>query len=347
VPSLAVLRWSDRAELAPGGGVVVGDLRGVPRHAVARADRRERPALGIGEQAGGGQHLARRDPDQLVDHRGDRQLGRAQLAGGGVEVRQADRLAGASEILVDQEGTDLSVGRRLARPSRSIHPSARRVARMIVGARRIRPRPHRGRRGPARRGIAGPRGAAGSGLARLAGSRAPRTRLGRPRARRRRLRARHQRGEVARQLGLEDIVVEHDARRHDPHDLALDQALGELGILDLLDEDDLVAELGELGDVDPRRVVRHAAHRHRIVLALVARGQREIEQPRADHRVLEEHLVEVTEPEQHQPIRMPLLDVQVLPHQRRLGGVPGGHARAISRRSDTAPAARRARRARR
>ena len=35
---------------------------------------------------------------------------------------------------------------------------------------------------------------------------------------------------------------------------------------------------------------------------------------------------------------MLLLDVQVLPHQRRLGGAPGGHAEAISRRSDTAPA---------
>lgn len=95
----------------------------------------------------------------------------------------------------------------------------------------------------------------------------------------------HERGEVARQLWIEHVVVEHDARRDHANDLALDEPLRELRILHLLADGNLVAELGQLCEVAARRVVRHAAHRHRVFFALVARRQHEIERARCDHRV--------------------------------------------------------------
>src|ERR1051326_1496390 len=57
-------------------------------------------------------------------------------------------------------------------------------------------------------------------------------------------------------------------------------------------------------------------------------------QPRAEHRVLEEHLVEVTEPEEDDRVGMLVLDVEVLPHQRRLAGSPGRHPASLTRGSD-------------
>jgi hypothetical protein len=227
---LAEIWRGDPAQLLARAGIV--ERRDdIPRPPVALAQPRDLREL-LGED------LARPDAHELVDERADRQLGRRELAGRRVEVRQA---------------------------------------RLLL--------------------------------------------------------AEHDRGQIARQLGLEDLVVEHDARGHDADDLALDEALGELGILDLLAEDHAVAELGQLGDVAARGVVRDAAHRHRVVLALVARGQREIEEARAEHRVLEEHLVEVTEPEEHDPIGKALLDVEVLPHERRLGRRMT-HGRSVSRWSD-------------
>jgi hypothetical protein len=209
-----------------------------PRHRITLPDRREHPT----QLCGVGEHLARADAHELVEHARQLQLGREQLTGGGVEVSEADL-----------------------------------------------------------------RAALGRGW--------------------------YQCGQVARQLGIEHLVIEHDPRRDDAHDLALDQPLRELRILDLLAHDDLVTELGQLGEVTARRVMGHAAHRYGVVLALVARGQREIEQSRREHRVLEEQLIEVAEPKEHERIGVPVLDVQVLAHQRRLGGTTA-HATALPRRSD-------------
>ena len=77
-----------------------------------------------------------------------------------------------------------------------------------------------------------------------------------------------------------------------------------------------MAELGQLAEVAPRRVVRDAAHGDRIFLPLVARGERQVEDARRVDRVVVEHLVEVAEPEEHDGVRVPRLDVEVLAHQR-------------------------------
>jgi hypothetical protein len=218
--------------------------RRVPRRAIALANRRDR-ALLFREHRRIGEHLARRDADQLVEHRRGGKLGRVELAGGRVEVREPDR-----RVLGVPAGGD-------------------------------------------------------------------------------------ERGQVARQLRVEHLVVEHDAGRDHANDLALDQALGELGVLHLLADRDLVAELGQLGEVAARGVIGHAAHRDRVLFALVARREHEIERARRDHRVLEEHLVEVAAPKEEQRVGVLLLQIEVLPHQRRLCRRPG-HRGAVSRPSDIA-----------
>src|SRR5262249_23673482 len=62
------------------------------------------------------------------------------------------------------------------------------------------------------------------------------------------------RGQVAGRARVEHVLVEHDARRHDARHLALDDALGEPRVLDLLADDHAVAELGQPLHVDARRV---------------------------------------------------------------------------------------------
>ena len=124
-------------------------------------------------------------------------------------------------------------------------------------------------------------------------------------------------GHVAGRARIQRLLVEDHARRDDADDVALDDALHRPRILELLAHRDPVAELGQLHQVRPHRVVRDAAHGDGIFLALVARGQREVEDARDVDRVLVEHLVEVAQPEEDDRVRVPRLDVQVLAHQRR------------------------------
>ena len=78
-------------------------------------------------------------------------------------------------------------------------------------------------------------------------------------------------------------------------------------------------------DVAVGGVKRQAAHRDAAAL-----GQGEVEQLRAGLRVLEEHLVEIAEPEQQQRVLGQFaLDAAILRHHRRELGV-GGHRRVHS-----------------
>jgi hypothetical protein len=108
------------------------------------------------------------------------------------------------------------------------------------------------------------------------------------------------------------------ARRHHAHDLALDDALRRLRVLDLLADRDAVTLLHQPRDVAVGGMKRHAAHRHRRARRIFRpRGQGEIERARGNQRVLVEHLVEIAHPEEQQ--RMPVLPlrVEVLLHRRR------------------------------
>src|SRR5712692_5046806 len=63
-------------------------------------------------------------------------------------------------------------------------------------------------------------------------------------------------------------------------------------------------------------MIGDAAQRHLIGLVLVARGQCDLEQARTLDRVLVEHFVEVSDPEEEDGVRISLLDLPVLPHER-------------------------------
>ena len=68
---------------------------------------------------------------------------------------------------------------------------------------------------------------------------------------------------------------------------------------------------------------RHAGHHDRLPGTLAARGQRDVEQPVRAPRVVEEQLVEVAHPVEHERVRMLRLDAKVLLHHRGVGGNRG------------------------
>ena len=131
------------------------------------------------------------------------------------------------------------------------------------------------------------------------------------------------RDEVVVLARVELLGVGDEPGRDDANDLARDDPLDLGGIGHLLAERDLVAEGEELGDVAVRRVVRDAAHRVLVGIALVAAGERDRERPGGDDRILAEELVEIAEAKEEQRIGVARLGFLVLPHHRRelfLGG---------------------------
>ena len=122
-----------------------------------------------------------------------------------------------------------------------------------------------------------------------------------------------ERGEVVVVLALEQRVLGHGAGRDHARHVAVHQPLGLARVLDLVAEGDLVSGLDEALDVGVHGMVRHAGHRDGL-FALAARGQRQAEQPRGEHRVVVEHLVEIPEAEEQERAGILRLDLLVLPH---------------------------------
>ena len=104
------------------------------------------------------------------------------------------------------------------------------------------------------------------------------------------------RAEIVGALRFQEVEIAHcpgadDLRDIARHDLAL------LRFTRLVADRDPPAGGDQLGDITLRRMIRHAAHRDFVTL-----GQGEVEQTGGDLRVLEEELVEVTEPKEQQGI---------------------------------------------
>ena len=133
-----------------------------------------------------------------------------------------------------------------------------------------------------------------------------------------------ERDDVGALLGLLGLDLDGRARRQDLDDLAPDDALGRLGVLDLLADGHLEALAQELRQVGADGVIGHAAHRH-----LLPRGQGDLEDRRRGPGVLVEHLVEVAQAEEQQGVGMELLDAEILLHHGGEGGVVG-HERALT-----------------
>ena len=149
--------------------------------------------------------------------------------------------------------------------------------------------------------------------------------LGHPKLAGRNVHVRHARPSPCRRHRRQVIVFvrPQQARIHrrawcyHPRQFAPHQRLGQLRVFHLVADGDPVPLLDQPRDVGFRRVVRHAAHRNRRAFFLVARGERDLQVARGDHRVLEEQLVEIAQPEHQKGVRHLLLDAVVLPHQRR------------------------------
>ncbi len=92
--------------------------------------------------------------------------------------------------------------------------------------------------------------------------------------------------------------------------------LGELGVLDLVADGDLVSLANELGDVALGGVVGNSAHGEGDAIYLLARGEGDLELARGGDGVIEEELVKIAHAEEQQRGGMLFLDGGVLPHQR-------------------------------
>ena len=119
-------------------------------------------------------------------------------------------------------------------------------------------------------------------------------------------------------LRLEHPLIKVRARAQDLRHLALHQLAGPR-VLHLVADGHLAPGLEQAPDVGIGGVEGNAAHRHDAAL-----GQRHVEQLRPRLGVLEEHLVEVPQPEQQQRVLGQLaLDAAILRHHGRELGVAG------------------------
>ena len=114
---------------------------------------------------------------------------------------------------------------------------------------------------------------------------------------------------------LEVRVFDHGARSQHTGDVTLHDRLARRGF-DLVADHHLVPGPQQLADIALPRVMRHAAHRRPSRLAERTRGERHAHDRRRRDRILEEDLVEVTEPKQQDPVWVLPLRLPVLLHDR-------------------------------
>ena len=117
-------------------------------------------------------------------------------------------------------------------------------------------------------------------------------------------------------------ILDHGSWRQYTDDLASHQAMSGGGILDLVAECDPQACLEQPTDIALECVVGDAGHRDAMALPQLAGRQRDAQQRRGPLGILPECFVEVAETEEHDGIRIVLLDSLVLVEDwNRLQGV--------------------------
>jgi hypothetical protein len=133
-------------------------------------------------------------------------------------------------------------------------------------------------------------------------------------------------GGVARQRGqevvaarLQQAVAEHGAGGDHLGDRAANQALGQGGVLHLVADGHAAAGGHQAAQVGLQRVRGDAGERG-LAAAVVARGEREVEELRPFHRVVVEVLVEVADAEEDERVRVARLHLAPLQHQRSVFG---------------------------
>ena len=98
----------------------------------------------------------------------------------------------------------------------------------------------------------------------------------------------------------------------DARDLAPHRALVHANFAHLLDDGSTLTLADELAKVVVELVIGHAGHRDRRAVRFATLGQRDVQQLRSLARVLEEQLVEIAHPVEHERVRMLRLDAEVL-----------------------------------
>ena len=117
-------------------------------------------------------------------------------------------------------------------------------------------------------------------------------------------------------MGVERLGGRHRARRNDADHFALDDALRGSRIFHLLANGDFMTGVEQFLYVGLGGMIRHAAQGDRTLVALITRGERDVEYLRGGVRVLEEHFVEIAEPKKQDGITVSLLDLEILLHHR-------------------------------
>ena len=118
------------------------------------------------------------------------------------------------------------------------------------------------------------------------------------------------------------VILKHTAlndgsRRDHADDVALDEALGLCRVFHLLTDGDLIALRDEAGHIALIAVERYAAHGRALFEAALLAREGQIQLPRDCERIVEEHLVEVTDAVEKNLILMLFFDFQILLHHGR------------------------------
>src|SRR5260370_14802922 len=116
---------------------------------------------------------------------------------------------------------------------------------------------------------------------------------------------------------VEHGYVRSRAGGDDADDFAADDLFAGAGLLHLVADGDLESGADEARDVAVSGVIGNAAHRNRLALFAIARGQRNLQFARGQQRVFVEEFVEIAEAEEQQRVRVARFDRVVLLHQGR------------------------------
>ena len=135
--------------------------------------------------------------------------------------------------------------------------------------------------------------------------------------------------EVVIRAALQHVVVHAHAGRDELRDAALHQALGFLGVFELVADGHALAGAHQLGQVGIERMVREAGQGHFAAAARAPLRQRDVENAAGRDGIFAEGLVKITHPKQQHRARMLLLELVVLLHQRRLSHGRDGHGEVV------------------
>jgi hypothetical protein len=103
------------------------------------------------------------------------------------------------------------------------------------------------------------------------------------------------RGKITVVPGVQQLRIYRRARGDHSNYFASDELGGFLRIFGLFTYRDTITFANQFGDVATCCVIRNAAHRHRVSALAMPGGQCDLELFRANHRIIEEELIEIAE----------------------------------------------------